>query len=331
MARTQSKTEIIREHCRKWPKHGNLTIAKAIYKKHPQLWSSVETVRGNVMRVRGVPSHKKRCADKSLFQKPRRPGDRTLRLPRSIAKRRTPHVMSAKRVLILSDLHVPYHDETSLESALSTGIDFRADGVILNGDICDFFGCSRWERDPREVNLAQEIALTKDVLRTVRECFPDAEIVWKMGNHEERYEHYLWKKAPELLNIPNFDMAEIFGLPALNITLVRDKRVVKLGALRVLHGHEYPKGVASPVNQARGMFMRGLECALAGHGHRSSEHAESTMAQNVIACWSTGCLCDLSPDYAPINKWNHGFALVTVEEDGTFEVQNRKVINGKVY
>lgn len=333
MARPQSKTDIIREHCRKWPKHGNLTIAKAVYRKHPQLWTDVEAVRASVRNVRGAHGahHRKAAADKSLFQPPRKAGEPSLTMPRSIAKARTPHRMSAKRCLILSDLHVPYHDEAAVAAAVAEGIDFGVDGVLLNGDICDFFGCSRWDRDPREVDLANEIEQTKALFAFFRDFFPDAEIVWKEGNHEERFAHYLWKKAPELLSVPNFDMASIFDLQKFNITLVGDKRPVMVGKLRCLHGHEYPKGMTNPVNQARGMFMRGLECALAGHGHRSSEHAESTMAQNVITCWSTGCLCHLSPDYAPINKWNLGFALVEVDEEGAFEVQNKRIVHGKVW
>jgi hypothetical protein len=44
-----------------------------------------------------------------------------------------------------------------------------------------------------------------------------------------------------------------------------------------------------------------------------------------------GCLCDLSPDYAIVNRWNHGFAIVDIDEDGSFEVHNHKIIDGRVY
>lgn len=51
----------------------------------------------------------------------------------------------------------------------------------------------------------------------------------------------------------------------------------------------------------------------------------------VTGTWSTGCLCDLHPDYAPLNKWNHGFAFVEVFNGGKFEVQNLFISDGKVY
>jgi hypothetical protein len=47
-------------------------------------------------------------------------------------------------------------------------------------------------------------------------------------------------------------------------------------------------------------------------------------------CWSTGCLCDLRPEYARINKFNHGFASVQVYGDGQFDVHNFRIANGRV-
>jgi hypothetical protein len=32
----------------------------------------------------------------------------------------------------------------------------------------------------------------------------------------------------------------------------------------------------------------------------------------------------------PINKWNHGFSMVEIEDDGSFEVQNKRIHQGKL-
>ena len=48
----------------------------------------------------------------------------------------------------------------------------------------------------------------------------------------------------------------------------------------------------------------------------------------MIACWSVGCLCGLSPDHAVLNKWCHGRAFIEVERGGFFHVDNRKIIDG---
>jgi hypothetical protein len=41
--------------------------------------------------------------------------------------------------------------------------------------------------------------------------------------------------------------------------------------------------------------------------------------------WSTGCLCDLTPQYARVNRWNHGMAFVEVANDGSFNVSNFRI------
>jgi hypothetical protein len=51
----------------------------------------------------------------------------------------------------------------------------------------------------------------------------------------------------------------------------------------------------------------------------------------MITCWSIGCLCGLHPEYAPLNKWVHGFAIVHGEsEDGYFEVENKRIVEGRI-
>ena len=45
---------------------------------------------------------------------------------------------------------------------------------------------------------------------------------------------------------------------------------------------------------------------------------------------STGCLCELKPDYMPFNKWNLGFAHINVKPNGDYTVKNMRIINGKI-
>ena len=57
---------------------------------------------------------------------------------------------------------------------------------------------------------------------------------------------------------------------------------------------------------------------------------ERTMMGKVIKTWSTGCMCDLHPEYASLNKWSQGFTLVQVDKDGNFSVDNKSIDNGKI-
>jgi hypothetical protein len=76
---------------------------------------------------------------------------------------------------------------------------------------------------------------------------------------------------------------------------------------------------------ARGAFLRTLSTILVGHGHRTSGHAESNLWHEEVFCWSQGCLCDMNPEYARVNRWNWGFATVDISKGGEFGVENMRI------
>jgi hypothetical protein len=151
-----------------------------------------------------------------------------------------------------------------------------------------------------------------------------------MGNHCERYEHFLWMKAHELVGIDEFDFSNIIKARSEGIEIIKDKRVIKAGDLSIIHGHEFGGGLFSPVNVARGLFMKGKVSAMQGHSHVTSENTELDMDGKMITTWSVGCLCELNPQYRPLaNKYNHGFAIVDIDGQN-YEVRNKRIHKGKV-
>jgi len=169
----------------------------------------------------------------------------------------------------------------------------------------------------------------KTLMDIIKKVF-NAKIYYKMGNHCERYEHFLWMKAHELVGVDEFDFGNIIKARAEGIEMIKDKRVVKAGDLSIIHGHEFGGGIFSPVNVARGLYMRGKVSAMQGHSHVTSENTELDMDGKMITTWSVGCLCELNPQYRPLaNKYNHGFAIVDI--DGKeYQVRNKRIHNGKV-
>jgi predicted phosphodiesterase len=234
------------------------------------------------------------------------------------------------KVGVLSDIHVPYHDETALRAAVDHLQGEKIDALLLNGDWADFYSISRHEKNPKHRNFKNELHAGRELLKWLRQEFPEARFVAKLGNHEERWASWLWQHAPEISDDPIMGIDNWYGFHNLGIDLVADKRIVLAGALPILHGHEKGNGISSPVNQARGAFMRLHHTVLEGHGHRTSTHSEPDMMGRETVCFSTGCLCDMRPAYARLNKWNHGAAVVTVHADRTFDVENFRIQAGKV-
>jgi hypothetical protein len=107
---------------------------------------------------------------------------------------------------------------------------------------------------------------------------------------------------------------------------------MKLNSLNGIHGHEYVGAISPPVNIARGLYLKGKVSAFQGHNHASSSHSETDMNGKITTTFSIGCLCELSPAYMPLNKWNNGCALVELDENGEdFQFYNKRIYKGKVF
>lgn len=324
--------EVIAEGIKRFPNSSKQTIAKALYKENPTLWKNLECCRTAIRYATGATGEKKR----RIVNVDKRD------VPHDVVTRRFPEGMrhhkdfgpyylkGVKRALLLYDVHAPFHDSGALELAVQHGIDSGCDCVILAGDFMDFYTCSHWEKDPRKRDFAKELNIGREMLKSIRDTFPGKQIIYKLGNHEERYERWLITKAPELLGVEDFEMKKILRLDDLNIRMMDYRAPIRIGKLNVIHGHEFGKTMSNPVNPARGLFLKGKSNSICGHYHQSSSHNEKTIEQKIIGSWSSGCLCDMHPDYAPMNNWNHGF--IEVEMDGDdFTVHNYKILNGKIY
>ena len=204
----------------------------------------------------------------------------------------------------------------------------KVDTVLLNGDLFDFHGLSRYMKDPRKKSFSHEIDCGAAIIKAIQQAL-GCKVVYKLGNHDERYQHFLWMKAGEIADVEDFQLKNLLIKRGCEIDIVEDKRIVQAGGLNIVHGHEFPSGIASPVNIARGFYLRGKTSVLGGHHHRTSEHTEQDMNGNITTTWSVGCLSELHPAYMPINSWNHGAAIVEVS-GSDFHVQNKRIYKGKL-
>lgn len=328
---TKGLSKLAADFLRNKPDVPSRTAARELCRLYPTEFTSLERARSAVRRILGNngKQHRDDMDNKSLFRPARKAGE--VRVPAAAAsKDRSPFILDVTgNVLVLSDIHLPYHDENALEIALKDGMDRGCKGVLLNGDILDFYALSRWEKDPQQRDLRNEVLVGRAFLQLVRECFPKARIVWKMGNHEERHESWMYAHGQDWLGFPEFELFSLLLCDRYGIEVVKDKRIIRLGKLNVIHGHEYRFNISNPVNPARGFFLRAKACVLGGHLHQTSHHSERNLEGRQVSAWSQGCLCNLSPDYAPLNNWDHSFSIVTVKGDD-FHVSPRRIVNGKL-
>jgi predicted phosphodiesterase len=321
-------SDIVKSYLKRFPTTPHRTLARKIYNENKKCFNSVQHVNGIIRYYRGKSGVKlRKTAHKSEFL------DQKIEfeLPKSYATDYSPYCISQSRILIISDLHFPYQDNHAIRKAIEYGKEQKVNCILINGDLFDFAGISRHEKDWRQRSVTQEFEAVRTFLSSLRKHFPKAKIVYKLGNHDERWEKWLFLKAPEIFDDPEFKLETRLKLGELKIDIVKDKLPIKIGKLTCLHGHELAGG-SGGVNPARATFLKTLDSVLVGHYHKTSQHTEASMYQEVFSVNSVGCLCDLTPHYMPINKHNHGFAYVDHDiKSGNYTLHNLKIIKGKVY
>jgi len=318
---------LVKQFCDKYADKANRFVAKALHAKDPRQWLTVESARQAVRQYRGARGDvtRKTAERRGTITQGR------VELPKPYEEEWRRVDLQSRRLLVLSDIHVPYHDLQALETAIEYGMRFRPDTILINGDLADYYQISRFPKSKNRPKVVDELRAIAQFFAYLRQQFRRARIVYKHGNHDERYAQYVHDSAPELLEIIDNSWRVVCEIDKRGVDVFEEQEILLAGALPILHGHELPKGMTSPVNPARGAFLRTLESIVVGHHHQTSSHTERTgISGKTISTHSIGCLCGLSPRYARINKWNHGFATVLV--DGReFEIENKKIIGGKVY
>ena len=300
-----------------------LKLARIVFKDNPLLFRDVEAARLTLRGIEGKADNRVGVR-KVVPERPKNPYN----LPQSDEAIFQPYALESKRLLVLSDIHIPYHSIDALSCTFDYAKKEKPDAILLNGDTLDFFGLSRFAKDPKARSFAHELKTFKEFMDVLKKTF-NAKIYFKIGNHEERYFHFLWMKAHEIVGVEEFELENIIKSRAEGIEIIKDKRIMKAGDLNIIHGHEFGGSVFSPVNIARGLFLKGKVSAMQGHNHSTSEHTESNMNGEITTTWSLGCLSELHPAYLPINKWNWGFAIIDIDGQD-FEVRNKRIYKGKV-
>lgn len=234
------------------------------------------------------------------------------------------------KILLLSDIHIPFHDIPALTAAIKAGLDFGVNTIYINGDGIDFYGISRFEKEKRLRSLKTEIDQFREFIEILGTVFPNARKYYKLGNHCARWDSYIRQNAKEFEDIDDFAFANVMRLNQQGWTIIGDRDFAKAGKLHILHGHELMQAV-SHVNPARGVFLKAMQSAIVAHHHRTSEHSGKNIGGDFITCWSTGCLSQLRPKYNPLASYNHGFAIIETEANGDFHVHNKRIDNGKIY
>jgi predicted phosphodiesterase len=231
-----------------------------------------------------------------------------------------------KKIGILSDIHVPFHSLEALTCAIKYLREQEIDCLYLNGDTFDFYSISRHEKEKDLRDFPREIEMARNFLQKLRDIFPTIPIYFKAGNHENRFQRYLFSQAEEFAGLHELQFDKFFRMDHLKIEWIEDWQGMEMGDLLVCHGHEI---MAGGMNPSQTTFNKTFCNTLIGHVHRTTSTIKKNGFKKFIHSYSTGCLTHLSPKYYPFAQHNHGFALVEIK-DGLSKVQNLMIKDGKI-
>ena len=332
MPKENSSAPLVLKYMEKWRDLPTMTLAKKIYKEHPELFATHNTVRGIIQYHRGSAGEiNRKRIEGNKFKKPLTHDTTPFQFPESRIQPQNEWRLpkSATRVLVLSDLHIPEHDEKAIRAACRYGKEKNINAIYINGDFLDMYTPSFHEKRHHRWSVNDELEDGRTFLKWLRNEFK-CPIYIIPGNHDQRLERYLMVKAPELLDCPEFKLDVLLKYGENGITHIPFRSKAYFGKLLVEHGDKMAG--SGGVNPARTALLKFKRPVLVSHFHRTTSANQKVYDGHNLMAWSIGCLCTLEPGFMEVNEHNHGAAIIDVNHaDGNFRVENFQIINGKVY
>ena len=242
-----------------------------------------------------------------------------------------------KKIVVISDLQVPYHDERAVRNVASFIKRFKPDQVITIGDEIDLPQISRWtEGTPGW--FEQSLGADRDAT---------VEILWDLqvtdmirSNHTDRLYNVIMKKIPAFLALPELKFEKFMKLDELGIKFHR-KPLEFAPDWIAIHGDEgsvKPTPGLTALDSAR-KHGKSVVC---GHTHRAGQSAFTEASGGVLGRVLRGAEVGNLMDFKKagytkgVANWQQAFAvfyvdkktvtntIIHIEKDGSFVFEGKR-------
>ena len=191
-----------------------------------------------------------------------------------------------ERLLIVPDLQggfrkfedgvlEPTHSEEAVDVMLQIVRDLQPDRIVMNGDNLDFPTLSKHKQEHYFKNTLQPaVNYVHQLLALMRAAAPNAKIVYLAGNHEQRLEDFIERRAPELYELVQAGSDErvmtvpfLLNLKALGVEYISGYSAAEYyisDAVKIIHGTK----AKSNTSTVAGLARTESETVVQGHSHR---------------------------------------------------------------
>ena len=243
-----------------------------------------------------------------------------------------------RKVVVLSDLQIPYHDHKSLKVINSFIRDYKPDELWCVGDELDAPEPSRWNKGMAgeyEQTLQDSIDLTSDIMAELKSSLGKNKPFYiQRSNHTDRIETYIRKYAPAFQSLRALKIEELLGYSSMGITYLH-KITELLPGWVMAHGDESSLS-RIPGSTALGLARKLGKSVVCGHTHRLGLQHETTGLNGktkTLFGLEVGHLMsikDASYLKSGIANWQQGFGIL-LENNRKVTPYTVPIVNGDIH
>ena len=249
-----------------------------------------------------------------------------------------------KRVVVLPDMQIPYHDARTVNAVRNFVKDYQPDELFCVGDEADSPEPSRWNKGMAGEfagTLQSNLDQTARIMISFKEALGDKAFHTMRSNHGDRIQNYVGKYAPALASLRDIEYSKLLRYSENEITY--HNSIWEFAPNWVLaHGDE------GNINKTAGGTALALarkigSSVVCGHTHRAGIQHEHTgyngKILNRLYGVEVGHLMDLSKaSYlgSTAANWQQAFTILYIRKSGVTPVvvpiNGRSfVVEGQVY
>ena len=210
-----------------------------------------------------------------------------------------------KPIIVLADQHFPFADRRTIEWSIEYIKEVKPSRIVLLGDLIDFYSISHFTKDPSKRNLKKEVDSAREYIAKIDSLNYDTTYI--KGNHEHRWEKYVWDKAPELVGLDEVSFNNLLRIPDRWQVVGYNKRVIH-GNIVFFHGDKC----------GAGLFDKNLQLGMSsicGHSHLLGVKYRRMADYRIIAAASSGCQCSYEVDFTTFSNWQRGLCICYSSKD----------------